>query len=135
KNIELNWPMGAFFDVEAVVRAYAWMRGNADIIVPHHDWASSTGIPTEPSASHPLPPDDRRLPGASVWTIFHWPPITGKDSLVGRPPTKALATATLVSSPFLDCGGRGPEPKACLANCCVKIRSITSAPLVSAGRI
>src|SRR5262249_31605794 len=71
KNIELNWPMGAFFDVEAVVRAYAWMRANADIIVPHHDWASSTGIPTEPSASHPLPPDDRRLPGASVWTIFH----------------------------------------------------------------
>jgi hypothetical protein len=30
--------MGDLFDVEAVVRAYAWMRANADIIVPHHDW-------------------------------------------------------------------------------------------------
>ncbi|MBV9169009.1 MAG: N-acyl homoserine lactonase family protein [Chloroflexi bacterium] len=38
QNIELNWPMGAFFDVEAVIRAYAWMRMNADIVVPHHDW-------------------------------------------------------------------------------------------------
>ena len=38
KNLELNWPMGAFFDVEAVLRAYAWMRANADLVVPHHDW-------------------------------------------------------------------------------------------------
>jgi glyoxylase-like metal-dependent hydrolase (beta-lactamase superfamily II) len=37
-NIELNWPMGAFFDLEGVMKAYAWMRSNADIIVPHHDW-------------------------------------------------------------------------------------------------
>jgi glyoxylase-like metal-dependent hydrolase (beta-lactamase superfamily II) len=38
KNLELNWPMGAFFDLRGVMRAYAWMRTNADIIVPHHDW-------------------------------------------------------------------------------------------------
>jgi glyoxylase-like metal-dependent hydrolase (beta-lactamase superfamily II) len=38
KNLELNWPMGAFFDLEGVVQAYTWMRSNADIIVPHHDW-------------------------------------------------------------------------------------------------
>jgi N-acyl homoserine lactone hydrolase len=38
QNIELNWPMGAFFDVEGVTRAYAWMRMHADIVVPHHDW-------------------------------------------------------------------------------------------------
>jgi len=38
KNIELNWPMGAFFDLEGVVKAYAWMRSNADIIAAHHDW-------------------------------------------------------------------------------------------------
>jgi glyoxylase-like metal-dependent hydrolase (beta-lactamase superfamily II) len=38
ENIELNWPMGAFFDLEGVMKAYAWMRSNADIIVPHHDW-------------------------------------------------------------------------------------------------
>lgn len=38
KNIELNWPMGAFFDVEGIMHAYQWMRTNADVIVPHHDW-------------------------------------------------------------------------------------------------
>ncbi|MGH2714392.1 MAG: N-acyl homoserine lactonase family protein [Thermoleophilaceae bacterium] len=38
KNLELEWPMGAFFDVEGVVRAYRWMRTHADITVPHHDW-------------------------------------------------------------------------------------------------
>jgi glyoxylase-like metal-dependent hydrolase (beta-lactamase superfamily II) len=56
KNIELNWPMGAFFDVEAVMRAYAWMRANADIVVPHHDWGffdrhpvGTVGAPPAPS--------------------------------------------------------------------------------------
>jgi len=38
KNLELNWPMGAFFDIRGLMRAYAWMRSNADIILPHHDW-------------------------------------------------------------------------------------------------
>ena len=38
KNLELNWPMGAFFDVQGVMRAYAWMKTNADIVLPHHDW-------------------------------------------------------------------------------------------------
>lgn len=38
KNVELNWPMGAFFDVSKVVQAYAWMRTNADLVLPHHDW-------------------------------------------------------------------------------------------------
>ncbi len=58
KNIELNWPMGAFFDVEAVVRAYAWMRTNADIIVPHHDWGffdrypdGTVGLPPRPDSA------------------------------------------------------------------------------------
>jgi hypothetical protein len=57
KNIELNWPMGAFLDVEAVVRAYAWMRANADIISPTTTGDSSTGIPTGSSACHPPPPN------------------------------------------------------------------------------
>ena len=38
KNLELNWPMGAFFDLPKVMQAFAWMRTNADIILPHHDW-------------------------------------------------------------------------------------------------
>jgi hypothetical protein len=55
KNIELNWPMGAFLDVAAVVRAYAWMRATADIIVLHHDWGffdrHPSGIADVPLAS------------------------------------------------------------------------------------
>jgi glyoxylase-like metal-dependent hydrolase (beta-lactamase superfamily II) len=38
RNLELDWPTGSFFDLEAVVAAHAWMRGNADVVVPQHDW-------------------------------------------------------------------------------------------------
>lgn len=38
RNLELGWPGGVFFDLPAVVRAFGWMRRNADIIVPQHDW-------------------------------------------------------------------------------------------------
>jgi glyoxylase-like metal-dependent hydrolase (beta-lactamase superfamily II) len=55
KNIELNWPMGAFFDVEGVVRAYNWMRMNADLIVPHHDWGF---FDRHPDGTVGLPPAD-----------------------------------------------------------------------------
>jgi hypothetical protein len=61
KNIELNWPMGAFLDVEAVVRAYAWMRANADIIVPHHDWGF---FDRHPSGIVGVPP------ASSEWPVF-----------------------------------------------------------------
>ncbi|HLL49394.1 MAG TPA: MBL fold metallo-hydrolase, partial [Thermomicrobiales bacterium] len=37
-NWELNWPVGSFFDLNELMRAYAWMNANADIIVPQHDW-------------------------------------------------------------------------------------------------
>lgn len=45
KNLELDWPMGAFFDVRAVMRAYAWMHANCDLIVPHHDWQVLENFP------------------------------------------------------------------------------------------
>jgi glyoxylase-like metal-dependent hydrolase (beta-lactamase superfamily II) len=38
RNLELDWPVGSFFDVDELMRAYAWMRRNADIVVPQHDW-------------------------------------------------------------------------------------------------
>jgi glyoxylase-like metal-dependent hydrolase (beta-lactamase superfamily II) len=38
KNIDLNWPPGTFYDVNDVMKGYAWMRQNADIILPQHDW-------------------------------------------------------------------------------------------------
>jgi glyoxylase-like metal-dependent hydrolase (beta-lactamase superfamily II) len=38
KNLELNWPTGAVMDVNAVMRAHAWMSANADVILPQHDW-------------------------------------------------------------------------------------------------
>lgn len=38
RNLELNWPVGSYFDVQELMRAYAWMKKNADIVVPQHDW-------------------------------------------------------------------------------------------------
>ena len=38
RNLELSWPGGVFFDLPAVIRAFGWMRNNADIVVPMHDW-------------------------------------------------------------------------------------------------
>jgi glyoxylase-like metal-dependent hydrolase (beta-lactamase superfamily II) len=38
RNLELSWPVGSFFDVDELMRGYAWMRRNADIVVPQHDW-------------------------------------------------------------------------------------------------
>ena len=38
RNLELDWPVGSFFDLPELMRAHAWMRANADIIVPQHDW-------------------------------------------------------------------------------------------------
>ena len=38
RNLELGWPGGVFFDLPAVIRAFGWMRKNADIVVPMHDW-------------------------------------------------------------------------------------------------
>jgi len=38
RNLELNWPVGSFFDLRELMRGYAWMTSNADIVVPQHDW-------------------------------------------------------------------------------------------------
>jgi glyoxylase-like metal-dependent hydrolase (beta-lactamase superfamily II) len=38
RNLELNWPVGSFFDLRELMRGYAWMTSNADIVIPQHDW-------------------------------------------------------------------------------------------------
>lgn len=38
RNLELNWPTGAYWDLAALMRGYDRMHLEADIIVPGHDW-------------------------------------------------------------------------------------------------
>lgn len=38
RNLELNWPMGSFWDIQDLMRGYDRLRLEADIIVPEHDW-------------------------------------------------------------------------------------------------
>ncbi len=45
-NLELNWPSGIFFDVNAVMAGFDWMAANADIVLLHHDWQLLERYPT-----------------------------------------------------------------------------------------
>ncbi len=38
KNLELNWPMGSYWDLPDLMRGYDRLHREADIIVPEHDW-------------------------------------------------------------------------------------------------
>ena len=38
KNLELNWPMGSFWNLPELMDGYARIRREADVIVPEHDW-------------------------------------------------------------------------------------------------
>lgn len=38
RNLELNWPMGSFWDLRELMRGYQRLRTEADVIVPEHDW-------------------------------------------------------------------------------------------------
>src|SRR5581483_9606182 len=46
KNLELNWPTGAFFNLTELIEGYQWMHDNADLILPHHDWEFFERHPT-----------------------------------------------------------------------------------------
>jgi glyoxylase-like metal-dependent hydrolase (beta-lactamase superfamily II) len=37
-NLELNWPMGSFWNLSELLEGYDKIRLEADIIVPEHDW-------------------------------------------------------------------------------------------------
>lgn len=38
KNLELNWPMGSFWDLPDLMVGYERLHREADLIVPEHDW-------------------------------------------------------------------------------------------------
>lgn len=38
KNLELNWPMGSFWDLPDLMSGYDRLNAEADVIVPQHDW-------------------------------------------------------------------------------------------------
>lgn len=38
RNLELNWPMGSYWDIQDLMRGYDRLHLEADIIVPEHDW-------------------------------------------------------------------------------------------------
>jgi glyoxylase-like metal-dependent hydrolase (beta-lactamase superfamily II) len=46
KNLELDWPMGSFWNLPELMRGYARLRTEADIIVPEHDWQFRQEFPS-----------------------------------------------------------------------------------------
>lgn len=38
RNLELNWPMGSYWDLPELMSGYDRLHREADIIVPEHDW-------------------------------------------------------------------------------------------------
>lgn len=38
KNLELNWPMGSYWDLPELMEGYDRLHREADIIIPEHDW-------------------------------------------------------------------------------------------------
>jgi glyoxylase-like metal-dependent hydrolase (beta-lactamase superfamily II) len=46
RNIELDWPPGSFWDLEALMDGLRRLRSEADIVVPQHDWRFREEFPT-----------------------------------------------------------------------------------------
>lgn len=46
RNLELNWPMGSFWDLPELMRGYDRLHIEADIIIPEHDWQFRQQFPT-----------------------------------------------------------------------------------------
>ncbi|WP_308796856.1 N-acyl homoserine lactonase family protein [Agromyces silvae] len=38
RNLELNWPMGSFWDLPDLMSGYDRLHREADLIIPEHDW-------------------------------------------------------------------------------------------------
>jgi glyoxylase-like metal-dependent hydrolase (beta-lactamase superfamily II) len=45
RNLETNWPIGSFWNLPELMRGYARMRLESDIIVPNHDWEITRHFP------------------------------------------------------------------------------------------
>lgn len=46
KNLEMNWPMGSFWDLPDLMLGYERIRREADIIIPEHDWKFLEDFPS-----------------------------------------------------------------------------------------
>lgn len=46
RNLELNWPMGSFWNLPELMRGYDRLRTIADVIVPEHDWQFRQEFPS-----------------------------------------------------------------------------------------
>lgn len=46
RNLELNWPMGSFWNLPELMRGYDRVRSIADVIVPEHDWQFREEFPS-----------------------------------------------------------------------------------------
>ncbi|WKU03355.1 N-acyl homoserine lactonase family protein [Micromonospora sp. HUAS LYJ1] len=46
RNLELNWPMGSFWNLPELMRGYARLRHEADLIIPEHDWQFREHFPS-----------------------------------------------------------------------------------------
>lgn len=46
RNLELNWPMGSFWNLPQLMRGYDRLHREADIIIPGHDWQLLEDFPT-----------------------------------------------------------------------------------------
>ena len=45
-NLELNWPMGSYWDLPELMSGYDRIHAEADIVVPEHDWKFRQVHPT-----------------------------------------------------------------------------------------
>ncbi|MFF2840604.1 N-acyl homoserine lactonase family protein [Paenarthrobacter sp. NPDC057981] len=46
RNLELDWPIGSFWNLKELISGYKRIRREADIIVPQHDWQIFDKHPT-----------------------------------------------------------------------------------------
>lgn len=46
RNLELNWPMGSFWNLPELMRGYDRLRRESDLIVPEHDWQFREEFPS-----------------------------------------------------------------------------------------
>ncbi|MFI5258857.1 MAG: N-acyl homoserine lactonase family protein [Candidatus Limnocylindrales bacterium] len=46
RNLELNWPMGSYWDLPDLMRGYDRLRREADLIIPEHDWEFRVHFPS-----------------------------------------------------------------------------------------
>lgn len=46
RTLELNWPIGSYWDMAELMRGYSRLRLEADVLVPNHDWEIREHFPS-----------------------------------------------------------------------------------------